>query len=117
MRQVLAVLTAIVVVAGAAVILGEYELRGWVPLVAGTVIGVGVAEVVATVARGSDVAIVAATGLVAEAGMVWAVWISSGRGIVPVAVTAWLGSVGAGLVAAGWVRFALGRGSHTPDEP
>lgn len=117
MRQLVAIVVAIVVVAVAAVILGEYELRGWVPLLAGAVIGVGVAEVVATLARWSDPAIIAAAGLVAEGGMVWAVWISSGRGLVPVAVTAWAGSVLAGLIAAGWVRFALGRAERTPSEP
>ena len=116
MRQPVAVVVAIVVVAFAAVILGEYELRGWVPLLAGAIIGIGIAEVVATLARWSDPAIVAATGLVAEGGMVWAIWISSGRGIVPVSGVAWAGAVIAGVVAAGWVRFALSRAPRSPVE-
>ncbi|MGI8794019.1 MAG: hypothetical protein ACR2H3_12755 [Acidimicrobiales bacterium] len=114
MRQLLAAIAAAAASAFAAIILGEYELVGWIPLAAGLVFGIGTAEVVATIARWSDIAIVAATGLIAEGGMVWAVWISSGRGIVPVAVTAWVGCVLAGLVAAGWVRFALGRGDDSP---
>lgn len=117
MRQPVAIVVAIAVVAVAAVILGEYELKGWVPLMAGAIIGIGVAEVVATLARWSDPAIVAATGLVAEGGMVWAIWISSSRGIVPVAVLAWLGAVVAGVVGAAWVRFALGRGQHSSPGP
>lgn len=117
MRQLLAVVVAAVASTLAAVILGEYELVGWVPLAAGLVFGIGVAEVVATIATDRDPAIIGATGLVAEAGMVWAVWISSGRGIVPVAATAWVGAVVAGVVGAMWVRFALGRADGSPAEP
>ena len=107
-RPVPAVLAALAVAALGAVILGEYELAGFRPILAGFLFGITVAEVVATVARGAagDPELWAAVALVAEAGLVWATWISTGHELDRAAATAWLG-IGVGVVAAPlWLRGA-----------
>src|SRR5438067_13336512 len=80
MRQLLAGVVAVAGSALGALILGEYELAGATPFVAGALFGLVVAEVVLTIAkprpaRGTAAAAVAAPGL----GMVWAAWISAGH--------------------------------------
>lgn len=112
-----AVLAALVAAALGAVILGEYELAGVRPLLAGVLFGVAVAEVIASVVRTSDgdARLLAAAALVTEAGLVWATWISTGHELDLASGTAWAG-VALGTVSAPlWLRSAGRRGDRTPD--
>ena len=111
-----AVLAALAVAALGAVILGEYELAGARPILAGLLFGITVAEVLATIARpaASDPELWAASALITEGGLVWATWISTGRALELAAGTAWLG-IAVGIVAAPlWLRSAGRRGASTP---
>lgn len=113
-----AVLAALVVAALGAVILGEYELAGARPLLAGVLFGVAVAEVITSVARSidGDVRLLAASALVTEAGLVWATWISTGHELDLASGTAWLGIVLGSAAAPLWLKSAGRRGARIPDE-
>ena len=112
-----AVLAAAVVAVAAAVVLGEYELVGGRALAAGVVFGIVVGEVLATLLKRADPYLLGAAALVAEAGLVWAVWISTGRDLGEASSTAWV-AVALGAAAAPlWLRTAGRRGARTPDEP
>lgn len=116
-RPVPAVLVALAVAALGAVILGEYELAGARPILAGLLFGVTIAEVMATVARSEagEPEMWAAAALVTEAGLVWATWISTGHELDLAAATAWIG-IGVGILAAPlWLRSAGRRATHSPD--
>ncbi len=108
-----AVAVATLVAAAAAVILGEYELVGLRPVLAGLLFGVAVGEVVATVGKTSDRYVLAAVALLAQAGLVWATWISTGHDLGRAAGTAWLGIVAGSVAAPLWLRSAGRRGAHT----
>lgn len=111
-RAALAVIVAAAAAGFGAVVLGEYDLSGPVGLVAGAVFGAVVAEIAVTVAgparpRRIDVMI----AVVAGAGLAWAAYISSGRGVRPVPAGAWLGIVAGVVTAVLWVRSGLRRGA------
>lgn len=112
-----AVLAALVVAALGAIILGEYELAGARPLLAGVLFGVAVAEVITSVARSvdGDVRLLAASALVTEAGLVWATWISTGHELDLASGTAWLGIVLGSAAAPLWLRSAGRRGARIQD--
>ena len=106
----LGALAGAVVAAIGALVLGEYELVGLTPFVAGPLFGLAVAEAVtwASGSRGPVAGITAA--VLGAAGMVWAGWIDSGEGIDPMPVLVWPGAVLAALTGA-WRGGALsGRG-------
>ncbi len=87
MRQLLAVAVGAAAAAAGALILGEYELVGIVPLVAAFLLVAG--------------------------GMAWGVWISTGRDLEFATAAAWTG-VGLGGVAAPlWLRGAVRRGGRS----
>lgn len=112
-----AVLVAAVVAGLAAVVLGEYELVGSRALLSGLIFGVAVGEVLATLVRRSDAYLLGAAALLAEAGLVWATWISTGRDLGEAAPVAWV-AVALGAAAAPlWLRTAGRRGARSPDEP
>jgi hypothetical protein len=117
MRHVLAAAVAVAASALGALILGEYELAGTTPFVAGVLFGLVVAELVLTVAKPrpepvAAVAAVAAPGLA----MVWAAWISAGRTFRFVPHGAWAGVVLASAAAAFWLRSGRRRAvSHADD--
>jgi O-antigen/teichoic acid export membrane protein len=116
MRQpVPAVLVALAVAAFGAVVLGEYDLSGTTPLVAGALFGIAIAEVAVTVARSSDGYLQAAVALVAEAGLVWATWISSGHHLDLAASTAWVGVAVGTALAPLWLRSVGRRGARSRD--
>lgn len=100
-----------------AVILGEYELRGARPLYAGAIFGLAVGEVLATLVRRADPYLLAAAALLAEAGLVWATWISTGRDLGLASGTAWAGIVIGTVTAPLWLTSAGRRATRSPDEP
>ena len=92
--------------AAGAVILGEYELDGLTPILAGVLFGLIVGELVSAVARRRDPALAAAAALLAAAGMTWGAWLSTGpdEGWSFVPGLAWVGVALAAAAAAVWVR-------------
>ena len=118
LRQLFAVVAAAAVAAIAAVILGEYELVGTTALVAGALFGVGVAEVLVTVAKADDApALVLAAAALTGAGLLWALWISTGRNL-DFASEEGYGSITVGVLAGpAWVRAAARRGRRSHSEP
>lgn len=86
-----------------ALILGEYELVGATPYVAGVLFGLVVAEVVLTVAGLGTPVLAAAAGGASGLGMWWAVWISSGRGVVPIPAPAYAGVALSVVVSLAWL--------------
>lgn len=110
-------LVALLSTALAAVILGEYELSGARPLYAGVIFGLAVGEVLATLLRRADRYLLGAAALLAQAGLVWATWISTGRDLGAASATAWIGIVLGAAAAPLWLTSAGRRGARTPDEP
>lgn len=100
------VLGALVATLGA-FLLGEYQFDGALPIVAGVLFGLVVAEVVVEVGRRRTLPVALGAGVEAGAGVVWAGWISAGEGLEPIAGVAWLAAGVAVLVAA--ARIAGGR--------
>lgn len=115
--------TAAALVAGAfvaslgALILGEYELRGALPYVAGALFGLAVAETIITVARPPRPVLAAVGAAFAAGGFVWAAWIEAGRDWGYVEASAWVGAVVAAVAAAGWIRSFGTRGPRSPQSP
>lgn len=100
-----------------ALILGEYALAGWTPYVSGLLFGLAVAEVEMTISRDTRTPAAVGVGLVTGAGLAWAAWISSGRGVAPVPTGAWAG-VGVGVAAGfGWIKWSGTRAGNTRPEP
>ncbi|MGI8982985.1 MAG: hypothetical protein ACR2HM_00370 [Acidimicrobiales bacterium] len=99
MRRILPVVAGAAVAAFGALIVGEYEFQGLLPVLAGVVLGLLVTEAVALGGqwRGWVPAGVAA-GLSAG-GMLWGAWIDSGQGLEPFPPLAWLGAAVAVAVA------------------
>lgn len=106
MRRLLAVAAGGVASAFGAVILGEYELNGPTPLLAGALFGLILGELVPTVARSRDPAVAGATAALAALGMTWGAWLSTGPdedwAFVP--GRAWVGVAVAVVAAVLWVR-------------
>lgn len=99
MKRILPIVAGAAVAAFSALIVGEYEFDGILPVLAGLVLGLLVSEAVALGGqwRGWVPAGVAA-GL-AAAGILWGGWIDSGEGIEPYPALAWLGAAVAAAVA------------------
>lgn len=112
-----AALAAALLSALGAVILGEYTLDGFRPVLAGVLFGVTIAEVLLWIARTGDRYLAGTAALLVEAGLVWATWISTAHDLSTAPVTAWVGIVVAALAAAGWIRSAGRRGSSSPAVP
>ena len=74
-----------------ALILGEYELTLGTSVAAGLVVGLGLPEVVLGIARWRGPVPAAAGALLGGGSLLWAGWISSGRGVAPFRATAWIG--------------------------
>jgi hypothetical protein len=77
MRRPLALVVALVVALFGGAVLGEYDLTGLTPLVAGVLFGAVVAEVVLAVARTGDRVLAGASAVLTGAGLVLAIWVSS----------------------------------------
>lgn len=91
----------LVVVASAliALILGEYEMKGAVPLIAGAVVGLLLSEAVVGVGRWRGPAAAAAAGSGGAVSLLLAGWIDSTQGVEPYPVFAAVGAVVAAAVA------------------
>lgn len=116
MRLLVALAVGGAVTAVGAVILGEYELDGLTPVIAGVLFGLVVAEIVSVVARRRDIVVGAASAALSAAGLVWAAWISSGEDWSFVPDMAWVGVALAAAAALLWLRTPGRRGAGTPRE-
>ena len=99
MRRTLALVGAGACAALAALILGEYELTLWTAIAAGVIVGFLVAEVVLIASNWRGPLPAAVSGVLAGGSILWAAWISSGRGLAPLRATAWAGVVLAAAVS------------------
>lgn len=117
MRHLLALLTGVVVAALGALILGEYELRGFMPVVAGVLFGLAVAEAMVAVGRDIRLGLVIGAAVFAAAGLVWSSWIAAGRDWDFVSGARWAAAPIAAVAAALWVRSSGRRGAGSPSEP
>jgi hypothetical protein len=113
MRQLLAVSAAAAVAMAGALILGEYELRGPMALVAGAVFGAAVAEVLLAVGADARLPMLVVAGLLTAGGLVWAVWISTGRNLRFASNSAWTGVALGAVLAPVWLRTAAQRGRRS----
>jgi hypothetical protein len=103
-RVILGCVVAVLVAAVGGIVMGEYELKGVMALLAGVLFGLAVAEAAITAGRSSDWLLVGVTAIAAFAGLTWAASIDAGDSLGRVAGMRWVGSVLA-LVSAGyWVR-------------
>ena len=120
MRLPLAVLMAAAAAALAAVILGEYDLRGVTPLVAGIMLAIVIGELAVVVAGGRSVVLGISCALAVGAGMVWALRISSGNDWSFVSASGWVGAVLGALTSFAWAaprRRVRGSGQPEDDSP
>lgn len=85
----LALVLAVVLAVLGALILGEYEFSGAMPYAAGVLLGLVVGEVVAEVGGRRSIGIAAVTGTCVACGLLWAAWISSGKGLRPLPASVW----------------------------
>jgi hypothetical protein len=114
MRPIVAVVAGAFVTCLGAVILGEYQYEGTTPFLAGGLLGLFLAELVSSIARRGDVYLMAATALLVEACLVWALWISTGHRLDLAAGEAWFGIAFGMAAAAYWVRSAGQRPHRSP---
>ncbi|MDP1795515.1 MAG: hypothetical protein Q8K63_15365 [Acidimicrobiales bacterium] len=107
MRVVSGCLAAVFTAVLGGLIMGEYELRGAMALLAGLLFGLAIAEVAITIGKSSDWPLVAVSALSAFVGLTWAAYIDAGNSLGRVAAMRWVGSLLA-LVGAGWWVRSLG---------
>jgi len=98
-RAAVGLLLAALVAALAAFVLGEYEFKELLPLGAGVLTGLIVAEVAVTVGRRRTVPVAIACAAFATAGLLRAGWISAGEGLAPIPGGAWLAAALGALAA------------------
>ncbi len=117
MRVVFGALAAIFVGLFGGLIMGEYELRGPMALVAGLLFGLAVAEVTITIGKSSEWVVVITAALAAFVGHTWAASIDAGDSLGRIATLRWVGSVLALVSAGWWVRTLGSRALHNPMSP
>lgn len=93
------------VAAVGALILGEYEFAGAIPFVAGVLFGLAVAEVMMSVGRAGTLRMAAWAALMSGGGILWAAWISSGRGVAPIPSMGYFSVALGAVVAGGWIAL------------
>lgn len=102
-----------------AVILGEYQLEGATPIVAGLLFGLILAELMTAVAKDRGTPLAGAAAVLAATGMTWGAWLSTGPdedwSFVP--DLAWLGVALAAAAAAVWVRSPARRARGSRPAP
>ena len=107
MRVIFGCLVAVLVSALFGLILGEYQLRGVVALIAGLLFGLAVAEASITTGKTSAWLLVGVSAASAFGGFTWAASIDAGDSLDRIETIRWVGSVLA-LVSAGWWVRAFG---------
>ena len=117
MRPLLALVAGVAVAALAALILGEYELNGIMPVVAGVLFGLAVAEAVVAIGRDTRIELAIAAAVFAAAGLVWSSWIAAGRDWDFVTGARWSAAPIGAVAAFLWVRSSGRREADSPDEP
>lgn len=117
MRVPLGIVAAAVTAAIAGLIMGEYELRGTLPYVAGVLFGLAVAEAAITAGASRSWALAVPAALCAFAGLTWAAKIDAGGDVGRIAGARWIGSVLAAVAAAWWIRQLGGRAASSPPPP
>jgi hypothetical protein len=105
LRLVLAVLAAAAVAALGGIVLGEYPFTGAMPYVSGVFFALVVSEVAVGIGRRRGVLVALTAAVCSGGGLGWAVWISSGRGVVPIPLGGWLAIVLGVTVALGRCLF------------
>ena len=98
-RAALGLVCGAAVAAVGALVLGEYELSGALPFVAGPLFGLVVGEVVVGVGRDRSLPVAVVAGGLAFGGMAWAGWIDSSEGLEPVKGAVWPAAALAVVVA------------------
>ena len=104
MNRIIPAVAGAAVAAFGALIVGEYELRGPVPIIAGVVLGLLVSEAVALGGQWRGWVPAALAGVLAGAGIAWGGWIDSGQGLNPYPAPAWAGAGVAVVVAVARAR-------------
>lgn len=89
-RATLGVVVAAAVAVLGAFILGEYQFDGWLPIGAGALFGLVVAEAAVAVGHRRSLGVGAACAVCTAAGLLLAGWISAGEGLEPIPGGAWL---------------------------
>ncbi len=120
MRVLFGSVVAVLVAVVGGLIMGEYELRGFMAIVAGVLFGLAVAEAAITVGKSSDWVLVGVTGAAAALGLTWAAYIDAGDSLGRVSGLRFVASLIA-LVSAGWWVRSLGsraiRSRFAPEPP
>ena len=116
MRRILPVLAGAAVAAFGALIVGEYEFQGLLPLLAGLVLGLLVTEAVVLGGQWRGWVPAGAAAALGAAGMLWGGWIDSGQGLEAYPPLAWLGAAVAAAVALVRGRPHPGTGRRRPRE-
>ena len=98
-RATFALLLAAAAAVLGAFILGEYQFEGWLPVGAGALFGLVVAEVAVEVGRRRTAGVGLTCGALAAAGLLLAGWISAGEGLEPIPGGAWLAALVGACVA------------------
>lgn len=104
-RRALAAGVGAVVAAIGALIFGEYDFSGATPYLGGVLFGLVVAESVLTVARRGTRLLAIVAAVESGAGLAWAAWISSGRGIAPIGASGYAAVAIGAAVAGVWVAL------------
>jgi ABC-type Mn2+/Zn2+ transport system permease subunit len=117
MRHLLGVVTAAAAAAFGGLVLGEYELKGAMVVVAAVLFGLAVAEVLVAIARRTGPVEATLAGVLTALGFAWSSWIQSGRDWEFVSGVRWLGVPIGVVAAAAWVRSSGRRAVDSRAEP
>src|SRR5688572_6895321 len=107
MRQLLAVVVGAATALLGGLIVGEYPFTGFMPYVAGGLVGLVVAELMVLVAGRSGRPLGVPAGVLAGAGLAYGAWRDAGEGLRPIGTAAWVGvglAVVVGAVRGGVLR-------------
>src|SRR5207302_11067328 len=108
MRQPASLVAGAATAALGGLVLGEYEFAGWTPYLAGLLFAMVVTEVMLAVSQERGPVLGVGGAAFSAAGLGWAAWISSGRGVAPYPRGGWIAAVIGAVVSL--VRgFLMGR--------
>jgi hypothetical protein len=113
MRPALALVAGVATAAFGALILGEYQLTGFTGLIAGSLFGLAIAEVVLTVGgahlAGTERVAMIVIAVATVAAVAWAGWISTGHLWRTVPKGLWTGAVVGAVLGPWWLRSGVSR--------